>query len=67
MLDVSRATGDELVALVLGQREQLADAARTLSERTAATVARALAAIRASPVVYADETGWREDGVNGCA
>lgn len=24
----------------------------------------ALAAIRASPVIYADETGWREDGVN---
>ena len=23
-----------------------------------------LAAIRASPVIYADETGWREDGVN---
>ncbi|MEX1158827.1 MAG: IS66 family transposase [Thermomicrobiales bacterium] len=26
--------------------------------------ARILAAIRASPVVHADETGWREDGVN---
>ena len=22
--------------------------------------------IRASPVVHADETGWREDGANGC-
>lgn len=26
---------------------------------------RILAAIRASPVVHADETGWREDGANG--
>lgn len=26
---------------------------------------RILAAIQASPVVHADETGWREDGVNG--
>jgi transposase len=30
----------------------------------AATVADTLAAIRGSPVVHADETGWREDGVN---
>lgn len=30
----------------------------------AAPVAQTLAAIRASPVVHADETGWREDGVN---
>lgn len=30
----------------------------------AATVAVTLAAIRASPVVHADETGWREDGHN---
>lgn len=27
--------------------------------------ARILAAIRASPVIHADETGWREDGTNG--
>jgi transposase len=26
---------------------------------------RILAAIRASPVIHADETGWREDGTNG--
>lgn len=29
-----------------------------------ATVAQTLASIRASPVVHADETGWREAGVN---
>ncbi len=30
------------------------------------TVTATLAAIRASPVVHADETGWREGGVNRC-
>ena len=29
------------------------------------SVAEALERIRSSPVVHADETGWRENGVNG--
>jgi hypothetical protein len=32
---------------------------------TQAAVAQLKQAIRASPVLHADETGWREDGVNG--
>ncbi len=35
-----------------------------VAQAGAATVAETLAAIRASPVVHADETGWREAGVN---
>lgn len=42
-------------------------ALRTLAERAEAVVERHLAAIRGSPVVHADETGWRENGVNGYA
>ena len=35
------------------------------SQRAQDAVAQILAQIRASPVVHADETGWREDGHNG--
>jgi hypothetical protein len=40
-------------------------AGATLATREAPVVAQIQAAIRASPVVHADETGWREDGANG--
>jgi transposase len=43
----------------------LVGAMRTVAERGKDLVAAQLAAIRASPVVHVDETGWREDGVNG--
>jgi hypothetical protein len=43
----------------------LVGAVRTVAERGKALVEEQLAAIRGSPVVHADETGWREDGVNG--
>jgi hypothetical protein len=39
-------------------------ALRQVARAGATTVETTLAAIRASPVVHADETGWREDGVN---
>lgn len=42
-------------------------ALRTLAARAKAVVEGQLAAIRASPVVHADETGWREAGANGYA
>jgi hypothetical protein len=42
-------------------------ATRTVAARAVAMVAQQLAAIRGSPVVHADETGWREDGRNGYA
>ena len=35
------------------------------ARRAQAAVDRILAQVRASPVVHADETGWREDGNNG--
>ena len=35
------------------------------AQRAQPAVAQVLDRIRASPVVYADETGWREDGANG--
>ena len=35
------------------------------AQKAQAAVDRILAQIRASPVVHADETGWREDGNNG--
>ena len=40
-------------------------ATRTVAAYAEAVVARHLAAIRGSPVVHADETGWREEGKNG--
>jgi hypothetical protein len=42
-------------------------ALRTLAARAETVVERQLAAIRGSPVVHADETGWRENGANGFA
>lgn len=42
-------------------------ASATVAAKAAPLVAQTQAAIRASPVVHADETGWREDGVNGYA
>jgi len=42
----------------------LVAAVQTVAARGKELVQAQLAAIRASPVVHADETGWREDGVN---
>ena len=39
----------------------------TLAQRAAPVVAHLQAAIRASPVLHVDETGWRQDGHNGYA
>jgi transposase len=43
----------------------LVDTLGQVADRARPVVARLTAAIRASPVVHADETGWREDGRNG--
>jgi transposase len=48
------------VGAIVGALRTVAAAARPAVERTRA-------AIRASPVVHADETGWREGGRNGYA
>jgi len=63
-----------LVQAFLLQRHGLAasvgaivGALRLLADRAEAVVERQLAAIRGSPVVHADETGWRENGANGYA
>lgn len=40
-------------------------ALHTVAAHAAPVVAQLWEAIRASPVLHADETGWREDGVNG--
>src|SRR5215218_11367404 len=40
-------------------------ALHTVAERAAPLVAGIRESIRASPVLHADETGWREDGSNG--
>jgi len=45
----------------------IVDALRRVAARGQAVVEQILARIRGSPVVHADETGWREDGVNGYA
>jgi hypothetical protein len=42
-------------------------AAATVAARAAPVVGQIRAGIRASPVVHADETGWRENGRNGYA
>lgn len=42
---------------IVGALNQVARVGQTRREQTLAT-------IRASPVIYADETGWREDGLN---
>jgi len=36
-----------------------------VAQQAQGAVAEVLARVRASPVVHADETGWREDGANG--
>ena len=41
------------------------DATRKVADRGQAQLAGILERIRGSPVVHADETGWREDGNNG--
>lgn len=43
---------------IVGALGQVARAGQVESKRILAT-------IRASPVIHADETGWREDGING--
>ena len=43
----------------------IVDAVHRTAQQGQAKVASILAQIRASPVVHADETGWREDGHNG--
>ena len=42
----------------------IADALRTMARRGASQIAAIRDAVRASPVVHADETGWRQDGQN---
>lgn len=42
-------------------------ASATVTARAEAVMAQLQADIRASPVLHADETGWREDGANGYA
>jgi transposase len=44
---------------------ELVRVVRQVADRAAGAVERIKAAIRASPVAHADETGWREKGKNG--
>ena len=44
----------------------IAGVAQQVAQQARPTVAEALERIRSSPVVHAHETGWRENGVNGC-
>jgi len=43
----------------------IVDVLRMVAEKGAGQVGEVHEAVRSSPVVNADETGWREDGVNG--
>ncbi len=43
----------------------IVDATQRVARRAQAVMAGILERIRSSPVVHADETGWREDGYNG--
>ena len=43
----------------------IAGVAKQVAQQARPAVAEALERIRSSPVVHADETGWREKGVNG--
>ena len=43
----------------------IVEAIRRVARQAQRTVDETLERIRGSPVVHADETGWREDGVNG--
>ena len=45
----------------------IVSALHRVAARGQAVIEQILARIRGSPVVHADETGWREDGVNGYA
>ena len=45
----------------------IVEALHTLAARAEPVVADIREAIRASPVIHADETGWRQDGQNGYA
>ena len=45
----------------------IAEAIQQVARAAAGNVARIRAAIQGSPVAHMDETGWREDGVNGYA
>jgi transposase len=45
----------------------IVDVLRLVAERATPVVAQLGAAIRASPVLQVDETGWRQDGSNGYA
>ena len=54
--------------MVPANRNQLklsAGAIAGVAQQARPAVAEALERIRSSPVVHADETGWRENGVNG--
>ena len=44
----------------------IAGVAQQVAQQARPAVAEALERIRSSPVVHAHETGWRENGVNGC-
>ncbi len=44
----------------------IAGAVHQVARRGQPELARIVDRIRASPVVHADETGWRQDGANGC-
>jgi len=43
----------------------IVEAVHGAAQRAQSAVARVLEKIRVSPVVHADETGWRQDGANG--
>jgi len=44
---------------------EICEVLHTLAEKGAPTYKKLQEAVRAHPFVHADETGWREDGVNG--
>ena len=44
----------------------IAGVVQQVAQQARPAVAEALERIRSSPAVHADETGWRENGVNGC-
>ena len=52
-------------ALGEAQQGELKGAVQQVAQQARPVVAEALERIRSSPVVHADETGWRENGVNG--
>jgi hypothetical protein len=48
-----------------GCRDRIVGALQTVAQRAADAVSGIHQAIRASPVLHVDETGWRQDGSNG--